>query len=528
MFESFNLQVVSQMADNQDVDAIEYLQSWIQTVPTNDLDGACKMLHGEIRNLYSKNLSIVNRMVALDVLRTGVRQVSETFGSSLLEQGLSLNKSMNTSSILIQSLHAMLMDSYKQCVVSLQNMQVDTGIQMVQAIHRSLSEALALLLFKYQLYNDVSDELWGGINHLYELAEKLELQSIRLEDGTGEGAKPLSIRQLMIQIQLLALAQPYALQRKELALVGRSLKNWSDKVYLDPTHKEESLFQIDLHSNKPAGYLTDNFEIDGVCYIDVSELVGDLADACQRGIANPSFGLDKNMDSHLIEHLCHCWGKHLKRQFYRSQTATPVSVCIGMFASHSCTRNQRNFTELYKPIRLESPRNTRLEEQLEADYPSYSMSLNNIGFGGLCLSYKTRLPECVKIGELISVCFHQHETCLLGVVCWVRIHSNKSVKIGVRVLSSDLDAGFILSSKLTHSRQSPIPAIRLVSMDCKHPDRVITPSGFIKKESLVEAYFLDKKGSFYLQEYECSSKDTKFDIFYLQRPKKDNNSLKMI
>lgn len=526
MSENASLRVVSQITDDHDSYDIEHLQSWVKTLPANNLDQACKILYGEMRDFCSKNLAMSNRLAALDILRLSVKKISEDFTRSLPEQGMTLNEDMNAQSILIQSLHSMLIDSYKRCVVSLQTVQMDTRIQIAQVIHRSVSETLSLLIFKYQLYN-ITSELWGDINHLYLLSEKLEVQNTAVEDEVNQFVKYSSIRQLMIQAQLLALSQPYSLRRTDLVLVRCSLEYWSDYVYFDQTHKEGALFQINLHSNEHAGYVTPESKQDSIRYIDANKLVQHLSEALQHDTPTSGFILAKGMDSRLIAHLCHYWGKHLKRKFHRSQVGAPVSVGIGMLASHFHLNDQKKFTEAYKHIGLEKNENKHLEVHLDSSYPVYSMSVSNIGFGGLCLVCKDDLPNCVDVGGLISICFNQNADWLLGVVRWVHIHPNKTAEIGVSILGSDFDVGFVHLSQAQETRQPLVPAIRLVTIDCGHSDRVIVPSGFIEKESLIEAYFLDKKGAFYLKEYECLAKSMEFDIFHLQTPKESSGYLEM-
>lgn len=527
MSENANLRVVSQVTDGHDTYDIEHLQSWVKTLPANNLDQACKMLHGEMRDFCSKNLAMSNRLAALDILRLSVKKISEDFTRFLTEQGMILSEDMNALSILIQSLHSMLIDSYKRCVVSLQTVQMDTRIQIAQVIHRSVSEILSLLILKYQLYNNITSELWGDINHLYLLSEKLEVQNAAVEDEANQFVKYSSIRQLMIQTQLLALSQPYSLRRTDLALVRCSLEYWSDYVYFAQTHKEGALFQINLRSNEHAGYVTSDSKQDSIRYIDANKLVQHLSEALHYDTPTSGFILAKAMDSRLIAHLCHYWGKHLKRKFHRSQVGAPVSVGIGMLASHFHLKDQKKFAEAYKHICLEKAENKHLEMHLDSSYPAYSMSVSNIGFGGLCLVCKDDLPSCVDVGELISICFKPNTGWLLGVVRWVHIHPNQTAEIGVSILGSDFDVGFVHLSQAQETRPPLVPAIRLVTIDCGHSDRVILPSGFIEKESLIEAHFLDKKGAFYLKEYECLAKNMKFDIFHLQTPKESIGYLEM-
>lgn len=525
MSENSNLRIISQTTDVDDCCDIEHLKSWIQTLPTHDLEQSSKMLLGAIRNLSSKCLSISDRMSALDMLRLSVKRVNDGLSRSLLEQGVSLSENMRASSVLVQKLHSVLIDGYKRYVSSLQKMQKDTRIQLAQALHRSVSEALELLLFKYQLYHDVPCELWGDINYLYLLAEKLELQNVVIEDNTNQFIKHSSILKLMIQAQLLALSQPYALKREDLTLVYRSLEYWSGYVYFDRIHKAGALFQIDLCSIQSADYVKIGFEKDSLRYIDVSKLVRNLFEVLHHNIPKSGFVLPEGMNSHLITHLCHCWGNHLNRKFHRSQIDASVSVCIGMLATHSYVKNQEKLIEVYRHASLDKAEKTFLERQLEVTYPSYSMSISNIGFGGLCLVCKGEVPSCVEVGELISVCFNQNKDWLLGVIRWIHIHPNQTAEIGVSILSYDLDVGFIKLEQLNDREQSLIPAIRLVTIDCAHSDMVIVPRGCINNEALIGAHFVHKKGAFCLKKTACTYTSFEFEIFYLEILKENNDYL---
>lgn len=528
MSESSSLRVVSQITDADDYCDIGYLKSWAQTLPINDLDKTSQMIHGEIRNLSLKNLPISDQMEALDILRLKVKQINDDLNHSLLGQGMSLSESMHSSSLLVQGLHSVLIDGYRKCVSSLQKVQTDTRIQIAQVIHRNMSEVLELLLCKYQLYNNISCELWDDINYLYLLSERLGLQNVEVENSTNRFVKHSTICKLMIQIQLLVLSQPYSLKRKDLALVRSSLEYWSDYVYFDQIHKDSALFQVDLSSNQHAGYVVAGCEKDSLRYIDASKLVRNLFEVLHHDIPKPGFMLPEGVNSNLVDHLCHCWGQHLKREFHRSQIDAPVLVCIGMFASHFYARNQKELTEVYKEIGLKKTENIQLEKQLAATHPSYSMSISNIGFGGLCLVCKGELPPSVEVGELISACFNQNDDWLLGVIRWIHIHPNQTAEIGVSILSSDLDVGFIQLSQSQGSDPSIIPAIRLVTMDCAHSDMVIVPRGCINNEELIEAHFADKKGAFCLKKTACTCTSFEFEIFYLEVHEERYDYLEMI
>lgn len=505
---------------------IQELKDRVASLSMRSSSDASKELYDLMKAVPLDENDVVQKVESYDVLRPAVKQACLSLGNHLLEEYVNFNEQQIGHSNLAKMLHFQLFNGYKSSVEQLQEEpETNKNSLIAQAIHRSMSEAVELVLFQYQLYNEVPDDIWKQINWLYVLAEKLGLHDLLIEDPDAHITKNSSILQLMIRVQLLALSRPYNLRRSDLCLTNEALECWSSYVCLGKQEKDNALFQIDLSSNCCAGYIDKTSQGSSIRYINTNELIDKLLDDSQNKGIEQSHIIPNNMSSHLLSHLCSSWSKHLKRESYRAESSGKIEACIGFDAAYHHCAGQKSLAQITQELNLKKPAESSAEQPSSDFYELYPARVKNMGVGGLGLIWEQQIPPSINIGDFICTRFENTDNWLVGVISWVKVHSSKKIEMGVNLSSSEIDVGVIGVNQDEPEPASYKPAILLPTIDCSSSDTVILQDSFADEDVLVEACFATKKGRFQMQKTGGASKG--FNLFYLHgiNPKNSTSSV---
>ncbi len=468
----------------------KHLQDWVEGLSMSDLNSTSKELYAALKRIDQDTTNTLRQIQSFDILRPAIKQTCSSLAQSLLEQCVQLSQEQIHSSKLAQLLQLSLFNGYKHSLNQFQNIQEKNKNTLIaQAIHRSLSEALDVLVLNYQLYSNIPSELWAEINQLYALAENLDLHNFPVEDKYSKFAKQSTVLQLMIRVQLLVLAQPYGLRRADIALVNQALEHWSRYVYFTQKYKSSALFKVDINQHTAPECCFAESQVTSTRYIDISELVSQLHADLQHTIIIPP-----EMDLYLLNYLHNRWSKRPKRSSHRDILAGQAEACIGLYATHFyCSQQQQ----------------TDLAQQVtNRDYQIHKVRTKDMSVSGFCLVWHEALPPSINVGELISIRFKANQDWIMGVICWVKVHSSTHIEIGVNSYNSEVIAGSVCFDGKTQER-----AILLPTINYAQPDMLILPRNYLHSGGTINTLFNNKKGIFSLKQTNNCVRG--FEQFYL-------------
>lgn len=479
---------------------MQHLQRWVEDLPLSDLDNASKELYAAIKKVTQGDTDAEMQIQSFDILRPAIKQTCSSLAQGLLNQCVQLSQAQIHSSKLAHMLQLYLFSGYKHSLEQFQQTREDNKNSLLaQAIHRSLSEALDVLVFNYQLYSQISNELWAEINALYALAEELNLHNFPVEDSNSQFAKQSTILQLMVRVQLLVLAQPYRLRRADIALVNQALEHWSRYVYFGHKKMPAALFKVDIKQRTPPESCSTPTHSHSMRYIDISNLIAHLNTDLKHEVIIP-----EGMDSYLLAYLCRSWSKPPKRCSYRNLHAGQVSACIGLYATHFYCSTKELATSTHST---------------DGAYQIHKVQTKNISANGFGLIWHEALPPSINVGELIAIRFGEHQDWLMGVIRWIKIHSAQHIEMGVSSFNSELITGTVRFSGSASGTAER--AILLPSIDYAKPDMVILSRNYLQQSTLVETFFAGKTGLFNLKPASGSTRG--FEQFYLIHANDENN-----
>src|SRR5690606_25037815 len=113
---------------------------------------------------------------------------------------------------------------------------------MGSAIHRALSDKARLVLYYFQLYQEVPIGVWRHVNWLYRTADEFNIFNQVMVDKIALKNHSLSVRQLYLYLMLLASSGGRNINTDEIAALGELLKDWIKQV---------SMHKLDENSSHP-------------------------------------------------------------------------------------------------------------------------------------------------------------------------------------------------------------------------------------------------------------------------------------
>ncbi len=495
------------------------LAEWVAQLPMANTIESSGLLHRAVTEVGRLSTDPSTRMALLEVVRPPLHYICARLDrTSSHAAGAGEGHAQ-----LAQALQTELSSGYKRIVADLLDVDVSVVDKDLvgQAIHRSLSDISRTLVRAAQFYSTVPKRTWYEINHLFHLAERLDITAQSFADEENLSGALLSIADTYLRIALFATTQPNQLRPPQISMVFNALEHWTPEVGMGPV-RDDTMFAVDLEADAPPAYrdlgLHDGEHVRGLrTDVLVYSLEAYLAEIASD-IPVPDY-----VEAELLRHLVHAWGVLKKRSFRRSPASGLLKVCVGLRSVHYFASGGVEFAEqigtteaLLKreinpflddgtPTASRRPADvwndafdvrggripenpniadpTRIlvaglkkspQEPLEVRYPCYDAEIVDTSPVGYCVQWKSPTQTQLISGELIAVREAQDPRWVLAAIRWIR-HQD-TIQIGVELLSPRAIPVAIrpLQKRAGHSepqRALLLPAIESIAQ----PAMLITP-----------------------------------------------------
>ena len=372
-----------------------------------------------------------------------------------------------------------------QCSEKMGNLLKKPTALMASAIYCALAEYGNLLLRDYLLYRPTSDGFWKSIHRLFQLARKYNLHTLPQTNNDLEDTQS-SIEHCYMQLLLWGCIKANQLRQDDISRLKNHVWEWARLVKLAALDKSaESAFVVDPSMDIPPVY--QKFyrgKYHPACQsLNTDELTEKL-----KQLSAPLVQKQAGLSSNLINHLILAWSVFTGRTFMRLEANSELSLCIGLTTTHYYLTNKKPFAELIFGDEIpqehaKAAKTAEFKEQLRASekldvwdqsvfgtqtksdaqitmesidyhirqggnsmmtftgsdkekYQDYQVSVVNMSPGGYCLEWDNNvIPYAIKAGELIGVKEEHHNSWNIGSIRWVRQNKEKSLQIGVELLS---------------------------------------------------------------------------------------------
>lgn len=466
------------------------IEHWVKNLPMADTGKATKMLYLAIKEVCELNTSAAVRVELTDVLRPAIHFVCKGLKKNYLNQQVILPDQPRKIANLSQALQTYLATSYVisacQCSEKMGSLLKKPSSLMSHAIYHALIEFTGIQIRDYLLYRQTNEGFWLNVHRLYQLARKYKLHQQTLVD-TEHDEKKSSIEHAYLHLLLWGCIKANQMRQADIIKLEDHLWDWARYVSLDDLKRDqESSFVVDPLMDTPPVY--QKFyrgRHNSACRsLDTDPLIEKL-----KELSAPLLQKKSGLSSNLINHLILAWGVFTGRTFMRLEANSRLELCIGLTATHYFLSNHQAFSEFIFGD-TNSPRAgvgaSRFQEQKRRDqkldvwdqsifgtheksdaqvtmesidyhirtggnsmmtltgsdkekYQHFEADVVNMSPGGYCLEWNDEAPAAIKAGELIGVKEGHHNSWNIGVIRWVRQSKEKTLQIGVELLSPNAD-----------------------------------------------------------------------------------------
>ncbi|MDH3642040.1 MAG: hypothetical protein OES38_08075 [Gammaproteobacteria bacterium] len=305
------------------------VREWVGTLPMANTAEAATQIRQATFEIARLKTDFPNRMDLLEAIRPTLHYLC----ARLDRTATATSAHSDAIARLAQRLQTNLCSGYKSVILTaLADREAEGALETITlAIHRALSDLSRTLLRTLQFYVAPADRLWLELNQLYLLAERLDVQSERLEDSENHSEPEVSATDAYLRSILLATSKPNQLRHRQLGQVFNALEFWAPNVSIEG-QRDDSLFMVDLESDQGPRYaklLHEPAEPRGIrTEVLVYELEAYLKDMDSR-IAVPDYVAED-----LLDHIVDAWGVMRQRAFRRAPASGSVKVCVGLRSAH--------------------------------------------------------------------------------------------------------------------------------------------------------------------------------------------------
>jgi hypothetical protein len=540
--------------DLQDFDTFplsaEGAHNWALSLPFTSSSQVAQQLSTVLAQLNRLELAPELRYNILEQLRRSLWVTTASLSRRFLKQPLIMPAEPRYMAELADDLYTLAGTGYTIAAVhAIQRRdsirEVNPARLACESIHRAIRFAGARLLQTFQLYRPVALHGWLTLHQLYALAEGQRLTQLNVEDDlSGSG----TIITAYMQALILGCCKPNQLRQNDQAAIFRGLQEWGALVKVEQQPSQNSLFLVDLDSDRPPLYSQLYHQTPGprTRYIDTDSLEQHLkklvADDHKQSVV---FDKDTIVSTVLLDHLVTSFSKMSMRNFTRKTVAKSMLVSVGLSACHYYMGGQESFGEvmfgsqyisppskhpgsnpfmdeqnrgdLWQQANPEedftgdsyTPRDEKMAHQVAVDqqtlaalqevddelaesqrYEAHTITMVDASPGGYCLEWTTELPADIKTGDLVCVCEDENERWAIAAIRWVSQVENGKTLLGLELLSPEAKPyGAQMQPQKKGEETEPmrvllLPEIKLVGQ----PPTLITPrAGFRERQKIVLA-----------------------------------------
>jgi cyclic-di-GMP-binding protein len=323
------------------------------------------------------------------------------------------------------------------------------GGGVAQALERATLHTSRSLANAYFLYQQPPAGLWAALHALFRFARAHKLDEKPIDEAAE--SRPLQLRQIYLQTQLIALSNPFRFSQKEQAELWKLGFDLAAMIELHDTLGAGDLFGIPLDSDSGPGYIPAERAANGdvVLWIDLSGLRG-VVDQAIDGAVNGtatlrlkgSRGVDVAVD--LLRRLRGGWGRGAARRNQRLAAGHVLETTLGLSGVHFHLAGLIDFdTFLRQAGAAEQGQDGDRALWAHAAVDAGRMPLQRAevldqSLGGYHLRWAAEENVKARVGEMIGLSVPgdgDERQWLLGVVRWLRYAGDGAVDAGIELLS---------------------------------------------------------------------------------------------
>lgn len=501
------------------------LKAWLGELPWANPDVALEELQQALVDLASRDdVSGPDRWAAVEALRGPVLEVIAIVSGRFLGVPLPLPAAGVAAARQVEALHRHLADACRRaaggmCSSSGGLPMLRSG-RVVSALERASHHYSQALSVAWSTYRTPEDGAWMGLYRTHHFAESVSVANKVPAQPSSDHAH--TVRAHLVRTLLVALANPYAFDQDDQALLWRLSAGYAPlcslaPVAVSPGDDEPWVAPVPVDADRGPGGLVDDpaqwMHLSFAAYQD------DVADAIDQYDGDPAsvVGIGRGRTLHqvpmsMLKQLRRAFGQRSARRHERLDGGHELEVVIGLAGLHFHLAG-RDFDEFVRQARehVIQVSDRAGWAQSGADAARAPLVLTQVldqSLGGYRLGVREEGLVRARVGELVGLSWRQGPALaglprdwLVGVVRWLRYEDGGGVIVGVELLSRRAGPVALQSPGTRDEVHSAVRAVELINIEGEVHERgrfvvslVDRPGGAVERLSLSYADTVDGEG----------------------------------
>ncbi|WP_062260490.1 hypothetical protein [Endozoicomonas arenosclerae] len=444
------------------------VHQWLSELPKTDRAQSYKSINQALAELARLNVIPSLHWSLAEQFRPVVYYLIHQSQNQVLNDLVTFNDAQQEEYKVCLQLLLRLMTVYKVIIRSSLNQQ-SSNTPLAAALHRTLAESASVLLFTCEYYRPAPERIWQEMHSLFSIARAQQLEAFSLEDTITAKARTLSLSDLYKRVLLLSRSRSNQLRPQEIRQIFKALCLWAPHSKLETSQSSRSHLVTNLDSDEGLLFSSQLEEEnkDHLLALDSRLLTTHLKKLSASITEEKSGALPKRV----VDHLATAWSPPSPRKHKRQISSDACEICFGFSAVHYFVHDQKTFDEMVsghttrnksgkstfssndssdawseahdahrdddeKLRKSTSPIHFTRSASQDPLYPVYNCSIINTSAGGYCLSTDIHLERQLRTGEMLAIRESGQKKWMLAAVRWIQVNHQKTMMIGLELLSA--------------------------------------------------------------------------------------------
>lgn len=315
----------------------------------------------------------------------------------------------------------------------------------------ALQQLTSLLYQQHMLYSEPLKGQWLVAHQLYETAVQHKYHLININHIQGIHHPLANITQAYAQLILLDILNTNQIRQSEIQALFQCSFDWARMIQILPKDTALTKYVVDPSKDHPPVYNTkrsSNFSPS--IFIGTQALLEHVTATMHKNAQyiskNEKFYLSPALKFHVQTIL----GTTAQRRHERYEYNAELQICFGLSTAHFYLAKAKNFEEtlqLNNNYNLQSESkvlsNLEKKEQQTTSYQRlsresktiYQTTVLDISVNGYRIKWSGEAPKNLRTGEYILVKETLHGQWRGGVIRWIKQSTEKSLELGLEILS---------------------------------------------------------------------------------------------
>lgn len=435
------------------------LQQWRTRLPLTDLSATAKALYEMLQNCHQADLTAQERFEILSFLRPTLNYLSQGLQKFYANQDV-LTDSQILTADLVYYLYREMLNGYKLVIEKSSNAILWRKKLLIAALHNAMYYCTKILFHSFEQHRTAPPGTWLDLNKLYLLAQAKKVAQKSLNKVVEWPSRFETLSDMYKHSLMFAIANPYRLRREEIIHLIYAIEAWAPLLSVQAVDEKSKPLYVINFSDDSGPKSTIYYEYSEDYYaLNLDKVTDRIKKLIILQKAKDENKLIKNFAAAelalplaFIESLYSMWRTLTQVNRTRKKTHGHISVCLGLSAAYWFINNS-NSSGIFESSAPQSEQN---EEIIEIDLlPEPLQSETKVATkhaytvceivdeseGGYCLKWLQQdVSPQLQCGEIIGLEVEISPTQKIwsvGTIRWVKTEEDKSVLIGVQILSAE-------------------------------------------------------------------------------------------